>query len=51
MVGNSHDYKEDKVESIVWLILSLTLLVLCGLAVMALTAPLLLQLIAGLIWQ
>lgn len=54
MVGNSHDYndyKEDKLEEAVWLALSLVLVVLCGLMVLALTAPLLLQLIASLIWQ
>lgn len=54
MVGNSHDYndyKEDKLEEAVWLALSLVLVGLCGLMVLALSAPLLLQLIASLIWQ
>lgn len=51
MVGNSHDYKEDKLESAVWFALSLVLVGLCGLMVLALSAPLLLQLIASLIWQ
>lgn len=51
MVGNSHDYKEDKLEGAVWLALSFILVVLCGLMVLALSAPLLLQLIASLIWQ
>ena len=51
MVGNSHDYKEDKLEEAVWLALSLVLVVLCGLMVLVLSAPLLLQLIASLIWQ
>lgn len=35
---------------IFWSIVSLILIGLCGLVVLMLTAPLLLQLIAGLIW-
>ena len=54
MAGSSHDYndyKKDKLEEAVWLALSLVLVGLCGLMVLALSAPLLLQLIASLIWQ
>lgn len=51
-MGNLHDYdyNDGKLDNVIWVIISLILIGLCGLAVLCLSAPLLLTIIAELIW-